>query len=280
MKRVVVTNEEKGNMSDATTDDAQLAMWDPEFVKRLMGFARPLARRWFRSEVRGLDLLPPGGALLVSNHSGGYLPMDVPVFAAHFYEMFGYQRPLYTLSHDLLFRGPTAETVARMGFIRATRRNAAKALRSGGLVIVFPGGDYDVYRPITARNVIDFHDRTGYVRSAIEARVPIVPVVSIGGQENQLYLSRGTWLAKRLGLKRLLRAELFPISFGIPFGVALLPVNLPLPTKIVTRVLNPIDLAGEFGEDPDIAAVDTRIRDVMQKALDELASERRFPVLG
>lgn len=271
---------ETGTVSDTNTDDAQMAKWDPEFVKRLMGFARPFANLWFRSEVRGLDLLPPGGALLVSNHSGGYLPMDVPVFAAHFYEAFGYHRPLYTLSHDLLFRGPTAETIARMGFIRATRSNAAKALRSGGLVIVFPGGDYDVYRPASARNVIDFNGRTGYVTSAVDAGVPIVPIVSIGGQENQLYLSRGTWLAKRLGLKRLLRAELFPISFGFPFGVAVLPVNVPLPTKIVTRVLEPIDVAAEFGQDPDIAAVDARIRHVMQKALDELAAERRFPVLG
>jgi 1-acyl-sn-glycerol-3-phosphate acyltransferase len=262
------------------TDDGQLGKWDPEFVKRLMGFARPFARLWFRSEVRGLDLLPSGGALVVSNHSGGYLPMDVPVFAVHFYEAFGYDRPLYTLSHDLLFMGPTAELMVSIGFIRANRSNAAKALRSGGLVIVFPGGDYDVYRPTSARNVIDFDSRIGYVKAAVEAGVPIVPMVSIGGQENQLYLSRGTWLAKRLGLKRRFRAELLPISFGFPFGVAVLPVNMPLPTKIVTRVLEPIDIAAEFGEDPDIAAVDARVRHVMQKALDELAAERRFPVLG
>jgi 1-acyl-sn-glycerol-3-phosphate acyltransferase len=280
MKLVSVNTDQEGNVRDTRTDDAQLAMWDPQFIERLMRVVRPVARRWFRPEVRGLELLPPGGALLVSNHSGGYLPMDIPLFADHFYETFGYDRPLYTLSHDLLFRGPTATTIAKMGFIRATPSNAAKALRSGGLVVVFPGGDYDVYRPITARNVIDFNGRTGYVKSAIEAGVPIVPMVSIGGQENQLYLSRGSWLAKRLGLKRLVRAELFPISFGIPFGVAVLPVNVPLPTKIVTRVLEPIDITAEFGEAPDVAAVDARIRDVMQTALDDLAAERRFPVLG
>jgi 1-acyl-sn-glycerol-3-phosphate acyltransferase len=263
-----------------TDDDDELATFDAEFVRRLMAFARPFSRTWFRSEVRSLDLLPPGGALLVSNHSGGYLPMDVPVFAAHFYGEFGYARPLYTLSHDLLFRGPQAETLHRMGFIRASRSNAAKALRSGGLVIVFPGGDYDVYRPTAAQNVIDFDGRTGYVKAAVEAGVPIVPVVSIGGQENQLYLSRGTWLAKQLGLKRLLRVGLLPVSFGIPFGMTVLPVNVPLPTKLVTRVLAPIDIAAQFGEDPDIAAVDAHIRGVMQNALDELAAQRRLPVLG
>src|SRR5882757_79065 len=277
MKLVLVPNGEKGNVSDANTDDGQLNKWDPEFVKRLMVFARPFARLWFRSEVRGLGLLPPGGALLVSNHSGGYLPMDVPVFAAHFYEAFGYDRPLYTLTHDLLSNGPLAEIIARMGFIRASRSAAAQALRSGGLVIVFPGGDYDVYRPTTARNIVDFAGRTGYVRSAVEAGVPIVPMVSIGGQENQLYLSRGAWLAKRLGLKQRIRAELLPLSFGFPFGLAVLPVNVPLPTKLVTRVLEPIDIVAVFGDDPDIAAVDAHIRNVMQEGLDELAAERRFP---
>jgi 1-acyl-sn-glycerol-3-phosphate acyltransferase len=267
-------------VSQTDIDGDQLAKFDPEFVKRLMSLARPLSRLWFRSEVRGMDSLPTGGALLVSNHSGGYLPMDVPVFAAHYYDEFGYDRPLYTLSHDLLFRGPQSATITRMGFIRASRSNAAKALRSGGLVIVFPGGDYDVYRPTAVQNVIDFDGRTGYVKSALEANVPIVPVVSIGGQENQLYLSRGTWLAKQLGLKRLLRLGLLPISFGIPFGLTVLPVNLPLPTKLVTRVLAPIDIAAEFGENPDVAAVDARIRSVMQEALDELAAERRRPVLG
>jgi 1-acyl-sn-glycerol-3-phosphate acyltransferase len=98
--------------------------------------------------------------------------------------------------------------------------NAAKALRAGGVVVVFPGGDCDVYRPTVLQNVIDFNGRTGYVRTAIEAGVPIVPAVSIGGQESQLYLSRGTWLAERLRLKRLLRSEILPISVGSRSGSA------------------------------------------------------------
>jgi hypothetical protein len=61
---------------------------------------------------------------------------------------------------------------------------------------------------------------------------------------------------------------------------AVLPPNLPLPAKVVTRVLEPIDIAAEFGDDPDVDEVDLHVRAVMQKALDELARERRFPVLG
>jgi len=57
-------------------------------------------------------------------------------------------------------------------------------------------------------------------------------------------------------------------------------VNLPLPTKIVTQVLEPIDIVAEFGEDPDIDEVDAHVRAVMQRGLDKLAAKRRFPILG
>lgn len=148
-------------------------------------------------------------------------------------------------------------------------------------MVVFPGGDYDAYRPTFAENVIDFNGRKGYVSTAVEAGVPIVPAVSIGGQESQLYLSRGTWLARRLGLKRLLRSDILPISFGFPFRFsAAIPPNLPLPAKIVMQVLDPINLTKQFGEDPDVDAVDEHVRSVMQQALNDLAAKRRFPILG
>jgi 1-acyl-sn-glycerol-3-phosphate acyltransferase len=139
-----------------------------------------------------------------------------------------------------------------------------------------------VYRPTLSENVIDFGGRTGYVKAALNAEVPIVPTVGIGGQETQLYLSRGTWLAKRLGpIARLARTKIVPISFGFPFGLSLvIPPNLPLPAKIVMQVLPAIDIIAEFGDDPDIDEVDAHVRHVMQRALDTLASQRRLPVLG
>ena len=60
----------------------------------------------------------------------------------------------------------------------------------------------------------------------------------------------------------------------------MVPVNLPLPTKIVTQVLKPIDIVAQFGEVPDVAEVDAHVRCVMQKGLGELADKRRFPILG
>lgn len=262
-------------------DLGDIGKFDPGMARRMISVLRPVLKTYFRSEVHGLDAFPSGGALVVANHSGGQFPMDVPIFSTDFYEKFGYERPVLTLSHDILFMGVTGDFFRKTGYIRANRENAAQALRSGGVVVVFPGGDYDAYRPTSAENVIDFNGRKGYVRTAIEAGVPIVPLVGIGGQETQLYLTRGTWLAKQLGLKRFIRSDILPLSFGFPFGFsAAIPPNLPLPAKIKMQVLKPIDIAAQFGDDPDVDEVDEYVRSVMQEGLNELAAKRRFPIVG
>jgi 1-acyl-sn-glycerol-3-phosphate acyltransferase len=272
---------QREGMSGNGIDSPEIAKWDPAFARQAKNLLAPIINRWFRAEVRGLDSIPPtGAAMVVCNHSGGVLTPDVLVFAPAFYDKFGYDRPVYTLAHYFIFFTPFRRYLGRIGVIHASRENAAEALRSGAIVLVFPGGDYDAFRPTVTQNVIDFNGRTGYVRTAIEARVPIVPAVSIGGQETQLFLTRGTWLAKRVGLKRL-RAEIMPVTIGFPFGASVFfPANLPLPAKLVYQVLEPIDIVARFGEHPDVEEVDAHVRSVMQSALDRLARKRRFPVLG
>jgi 1-acyl-sn-glycerol-3-phosphate acyltransferase len=259
--------------------------WDAGLTELIVGLTRPVVKRYFRSEVRGMENIPEGACLVVSNHSGGVVTPDMSVFAVAYYDTYGYQRPLFTLGHDLLFAGPAGELLKRTGVIRATRDNAAAALATGGVVLVFPGGDYDAYRPTLSENVISFGGRTGYVSSAMEAGVPIVPSVSIGAQEGQLYVTRGRWLSRALRLnhlgRRLTRSDMLPITLGFPFGLSLLlPVNLPLPTKIVTQVLPSVNIAAEFGNYATVAQVDMHVRSVMQKALWGLAGGRRFPVVG
>lgn len=261
--------------------DPEIIKWDPGFFKQVKNWLEPLVRRWFRPEVRHLDRIPENGAaLVVSNHSGGMMTPDVLVFAPAYYDHFGYDRPLHTLAHCGVLMGPLSEVMNRLGVIHASPDNAAKALGTGALVLVFPGGDYDSYRPTSEATVIDFNGRTGYVRTALAAGVPIVPVVSIGAQETQLFLTRGNQLAKLLRLTKF-RLHIVPVSIGWPFGLSVFfPPNLPLPAKIVTEVLDPIDLTARFGDDPDIDEIDAHVRKIMQEALDHLAGERRFPLIG
>lgn len=255
--------------------------WDPEWVARVLPLLKTIAKVYFRSEVRGMDKVPDGGVLLVSNHSGGMMAYDVPLIAVAFADEFGADRPLCTLAHDLVFLGAGDSIFGKFGFLRAHPKNAVAALKQGLATLVFPGGVWDAMRPTADSAKIDFNGQKGYVRTAVEAGVPIVPIVTIGGQETQLFLNDGAGLAKTLRLDKLMRATRAPWIFGFPFGLSLgMSANVPLPSKMVTEVLDPIDITAEFGDDPDIDAVDELVRTRMQDALDELARNRRFPVLG
>jgi 1-acyl-sn-glycerol-3-phosphate acyltransferase len=265
-------------MSD---ENSEIVKWDPAVARRVSRSIGPIVSRYFRAQVEDLVKVPPtGGALVVCNHSGGVFTPDVLIFAPAFYEAFGYDRPLHILAHYGVLMGPWGSVLAQAGAIEASPENAAAALHSDAVVLVFPGGDYDAFRPSQSANVIDFQGRTGYVRTAMDAGVPIVPMVSIGGQETQWFLARGDGLARRLGLHRI-RFKALPLTFGFPFGLTtVLPANIPLPSKIVMRVLTPIPVTAQFGENPDVDEVDAHVRLVMQRALDDLARKRRFPILG
>jgi len=90
-----------------------------------MGVIRPVIKGWHRAEVRGLDKFPTGGALVVANHSGGLFTMDVPVFATDFYATFGYNRPVYTLSHEM-FAGPTETSSSGPASFRPATRTPTR----------------------------------------------------------------------------------------------------------------------------------------------------------
>ncbi len=269
------------NRSNAEPDPdiaQQLASRDPAFMSQWWPVVRQAQRIWHRPEVRGIERIPSGPCVIVSNHSGGMLSMDAPILFEAFAEHHGMERPAYLLAHDVLFKTPLGNLMRRWGIVPAQPGVARGALDSGGVVLVFPGGDQDVYRPTTYSTVIDFHGRTGYLTLAAEAGVPIVPVVSIGGQETVLFLTSGDRLASLLRFPKWLRTRVFPLTLGMPFGVS--PLNVPMPSKIVVQVLDPIEPPAAGADEAERAAVDKRIRAVMQHALNQLARERKLPVLG
>ena len=73
-------------MSSDEASRAELDRYSPSATRQVIDKVSPLMRRWFRAEVHGLDAFPPdGGALVVSNHSGGMLTPDVMLFGSAFY---------------------------------------------------------------------------------------------------------------------------------------------------------------------------------------------------
>jgi 1-acyl-sn-glycerol-3-phosphate acyltransferase len=262
---------------------ADLDERDPDYIRESLPRLWLLASLYFRGEVRGLGNIPEEGpVLLVGNHSGGNLTPDTGVLTLAFSTYFGVERAFYQLAHNLVLSMPGLSFLRKYGTVAASHENARKALQSGAAVLVYPGGDYEVHRPSWEGDRVDFGGRKGFLRLALDAGVPIVPVVSIGGQETSLFLSRGERLAKGLRLDKLFRLKVLPISIALPWviNVGDMAGHLPLPAKITVEALPPIDLRREFGADPDLDEVYDHLVRQMQETLDALAAERRLPVLG
>jgi 1-acyl-sn-glycerol-3-phosphate acyltransferase len=200
------------------------------------------------------------------------------VFAQAFYDHFGPLRRFHQLAHDLVFKLPGARaSLSRYGTVPASPESMASALERDAALLVYPGGDHETYRPSWESAKIDFAGRTGFARLAIEHGVPIVPVVAIGGQETALFLGQGRKISKLLRLDSLFRLKVFPAQIAPPFGLTVLdmPGRIPLPSKIVVRVLPKVELKGR---DPDDAY--DRVTGAMQRALNGLDDERSIPVVG
>src|SRR5262245_57976575 len=270
-----------GGLQDRLTAD--LDDRDPDYIRENLSLSWLIASIWFRGEVRNMERIPEDGpVLLVGNHPGRTTTPDTNVFTLAFNTYFGVEQPFYQLAHNLVLTSPVGPYLRKFGTVAASHENARKALDAGAAVLVYPGGDWEVNRPTWQANRIDFAGRRGFVRLALDAGVPIVPVVSAGGQETAIFLTHGKRLSRLLRLDKLLRLKTLPVNLSLPWivNVGDFLGHLPLPAKITVQVMEPIDLRERYGKDPDRDQVYRDITTSMQDQLTELAAERRLPVVG
>ncbi len=205
---------------------------DQEIVETfLMEMVRPLATKWFRVEVRGVENIPSeGGALVVANHSGT-VPVDgiITMFAVH--QTTG--RNLRPLGADLVFKLPIIGEVARKaGATLACSEDATRMLSHGELAAVWPEGFKGIGKPYSERYKLQRFGRGGFVSAAIKTGVPIVPCSIVGAEEIYPLVGNIPSLARLLGVPYI------PIT---PFFPLLGPLGLvPLPSKWIIEFGEPI----------------------------------------
>ena len=236
-------------------------------------------RYWFRVEHEGLENVPSaGGALLVSNHSGA-LPPDAPMIMQAIRKDHPSPRPLYMLGEDWFKGYPFVGMLAnKLGMVAAHPRNAQRLLRDEGrLAIVFPEGQKGTRKVVWQRYRLRRFGRGGFVRTAIRARAPIVPIAVVGAEEAMPIFAHVPLLQRVTGL------IYFPINHAFPhFG--LLAAGMYLPAKFRIRFLEPVHLErrGPQAAD-DVAFVQQAADDVrarIQASLNEMVRERRSVWLG
>ncbi|MEU3561989.1 lysophospholipid acyltransferase family protein [Kitasatospora sp. NPDC006786] len=238
----------------------------------LLSLLRPLAEKYFRIDVQGVEHIPAeGGALIVANHSGT-IPLDALMTQVVIHDHHPARRHLRMLAADLVFVLPGVNELARKaGHTLACNEDAQALLERGEVVGVWPEGFKGIGKPFSERYKLQRFGRGGFVASALRARVPIVPCSIVGAEETYPMIGNVKTLARLLGLPYVPVTPTFP-WLG-PLGV------LPLPTKWTIRFGEPIATDSypvEAADDPmlvfDLA---DEVRETIQHTLYQLLVQRR-----
>ncbi|KAA1374972.1 acyltransferase family protein [Aeromicrobium fastidiosum] len=243
--------------------------FDPEIAQVLTAAVEPIAEKWFRLEVRGIENIPEdGGALLVANHSGT-VPLDglITGYAVKKYS----GRDLRPLGADLVFSLPLVGQVARkVGATLACQEDAERLLTTGELAGVWPEGFKGIGKPFAERYKLQRFGRGGFVSAAMRAQVPIVPVSIVGAEEIYPLVGNVPSLARLLGLPYLPITPFFPL-LG-PLGL------IPLPSKWIIEFGEPVRTDAydpESADDPMLLFnVTDQVRETIQQTLYKLLVER------
>ena len=252
---------------------------DYALIERFLDLIDSVWKPYHRFELRGVERIPEGAALYVGNHNGGLLSIDSFLFANEVFRNRGLADVPYGLAHDMVMNFlPAQKFLVRIGGIRANHKSAKAVFSRGEKALVYPGGDVDSMRPWKERHQVKFAGRTGYIKLAMSAGVPIVPLVASGAQSTFYVISDNQWLAKTLRLDKMLRLKVLPLMLTFPWGLTLgpSPPYVPFPTKIVMEVLPPMLFdGGEEGtrDEAYVQECDRRVHEALQAKLSELAEE-------
>jgi 1-acyl-sn-glycerol-3-phosphate acyltransferase len=244
--------------------------FDPEVTEKFtLALLRPIAEKWFRVEVRGIENIPvDGGALIVSNHSGT-VPLDALMTMVAVHDHTG--RFLRLLGADLVFRMPfIGEMARRGGATLACNEDAERMLSRGDLVGVWPEGFKGIGKPFSQRYKLQRFGRGGFVGAALRTGVPIIPLSVVGAEETYPLVGNVPSLARLLGIPYV------PVTPFFPWLGALGLV--PLPSKWLLEFGEPIrtdELDAGAAEDPMLVFhVTDQVRETIQQTLYNLLMKR------
>jgi 1-acyl-sn-glycerol-3-phosphate acyltransferase len=202
---------------DPRLAEAARAARDPALLDRIAAFANGPLRAWHRAEVRGLDAIPTGPVLFVGNHNAATSTPDTWLALSALYAQRGLAGLPFGLAHSAVRSAPVlGPLMGRLGAVPAGHDHALSLFAAGHQVLVYPGGDVEAMRPFRDRDRLRFAGRRGYIRLALRAGVPIVPLVAAGAHATFIVLSDLPWLARALGVDRRFRLTVFPWPSASP----------------------------------------------------------------
>ncbi|MBL9039066.1 MAG: acyltransferase family protein [Archangium sp.] len=220
-----------------------------------------LYQNYFRCEVRGLENVPRGRVLLISNHSG-QLPADGAMIAVAMLLQADPPRIVRAMVEKWVPTLPFVSTFfARVGQIVGTPENCRRLLERDEAILVFPEGIKGISKLYSQRYQLqDFG--LGFMRLALQTRTPIVPVSVVGAEEQAPAFTNLASIAKLVGL------PVLPVTPQV--------VPLPLPTKYRITFGEPLVFTGSHeDDDAELEKKVTAVKATIQRMLEQSLTERK-----
>lgn len=223
----------------------------PDTVRRTLLPALALYKFYFRVETHDIERVPPGRVLLIANHAG-QLPFDAAMLSVAMLLEAEPPRIVRGMAEYWVSQLPWVSIfAARGGAASGTPDTCREMLEAGEAVVVFPEGVRGMNKLYRDRYKL-MRFGTGFLRLALEAQAPIVPVAIVGSEEQNPGLAN----VERLG--RMLGMPAFPITATFPL---LGPLGmLPMPVKYRMYFGEPIHFHGSPTDDD--AVVEEKVEQV------------------
>lgn len=215
----------------------------PETAKRALLVTGLVYRHWFRVETSGIENVPAGRVLLISNHAG-QVALDAAMIGSALFLEAEPPRIIRGMGEYWLPTVPWVnEIMVRTGSVVGTRKNAVELLRNEEAVIAFPEGVRGMNKLIWERYQLQEFG-AGFMRLALETGTPIVPIAVVGSEEQAIAVANVQPLA------RLLRMPSFPVTLTWPW-LGLLGV-IPLPVKYRITFGEPMRFTGNPHDEDEV----------------------------
>lgn len=240
----------------------------PSFLRRMLLPAALLYRYWLRVETRHIERVPSGRVLLVANHAGNTFAYDGAMLGMALLLEAEPPRMVRGMAEYYLPQIPYFTVLMhRCGSVVGTPENCVQLLESEEAVMVFPEGARGFVKPFRKRYQLQRFG-LGFMRLAIEAGTPIVPVGIVGAEEQSPAVADVKWLGRLVG------SPAFPITPTFPWlGLG---GFLPLPVKFRIHFGTPQRFEGDPSEED--ASIEKRVevvKDAIRALVAEGLAERR-----
>ena len=213
---------ERIEQSPLATNDFGFDPWglEKETARRCFFGSALLYRYYFRVETRGIENLPAGRALLIGNHAG-QIALDATMIATACLMEGRPPRVVRGMGEYWLSRLPWLNILmVRFGSVVGTPKNCVDLLEHGEAVLAFPEGVRGMNKAFSERYQLqDFG--LGFLRLALQTGTPIIPVATVGSEEQAPSLGNFSSMARLLGMPAfplVLTPLPLPVRYHVEFG--------------------------------------------------------------